>query len=213
MLQAVQARQLKLLFEDHDFNDKCKAWLAVITMPMRDHPAFGDPIKETQDSSQNGQLHVTTPLMEVTNTKSTATRVHENQSVMQPSRLAESRGSTAPPKSMARPDAPLPENANTHDSQTTRTIPESDGRHPLNPKTQSFVPSNSGQAEPNVPAQDNAATQAGSSVRERCLALMRGEHGAFSVQDLQAAFHECPDLTQDVIDYMTRLGAAKGNAS
>lgn len=213
MLQAVQVRQLNLLFEDQDFKDKCKAWLAVISVPMRDHPAFGDPIKETHGSSQNGQLHVTTPLMEVTNSKSTTPRVHENQSETQPSRLAEPPGDVAPSKSMARLDGSLPENANTHGPKTTRPIPDSDGRHTLNPKTQSFVPGDSRQAEPNVPARDAAVTQVGPSVRERCIAFMHGEHDAFSVKDLQAAFNECPDLTQAVIDYMTRLGAGKGNAS
>lgn len=212
MLQVVQVRQLELLFEDQDFNDKCEKWLAVIGVPMRDRPAFGDPTKETDGSSQNGKLHVMMPLMEVTNAKSTATRAHENQSTTQSSHLAQSRHA-APPKSMARLDGLLSENANTHDPQTTRPTPESHGRHPLNPKTQSFVPGNSGQGEPNAPARDNVVTQAEPSIRERCMAFMRGEHGALSLKDLPVTFHECPDLTQDVINYMTRLGAGKGNAS
>ena len=69
----------------------------------------------------------------------------------------------------------------------------------------------SGRTVENSPAENSGAVPNGPSVRERCMAFLNGNHDTPSVEVLQAAFHECPDLTAEIIDRMKQLGAERGN--
>ena len=173
VIQGAQNRQLALLFEDPDFNEKCQKWLAAIHVPTRERLVFGNVAEETSKGtykphapSQDNQAGKPAATVAGPKEAPTALNAKKNHGSMQP--------------------APSPAQVGT---DTTRHVVSKSA------------------------AENSRAAPSKPTIREKCMAFLNGEHDTPSVELLQAAFNECPDLKMKIVDRMSLLGAQRGKAN
>lgn len=177
VFNVIRDRQLRLLFDDPDVRQKCKAWLTKIKMPISQLPLLPFPMPELPASRFNGSV-----------------AIHQNNSAIQSSPLdiALSALSINTPrtKSYGQPKQTTP----TGKSQVQKQSIAAQAGVTQDKQPEKIIVLNQVGNPGNNTARISTGNSSEPGIRQKAMEYLHGHKEDLTVKDMKAAIKECPDL-------------------